>query len=322
MAITLSRIRAVNAVAHTGSFAAAARLLGVSQPAVSQHVREIEREFSVRLFLRKNGVLHPTPLCAQLCDIAERMAEGEREAERMLTRHTTLLDGRLSIGLGNSMPGMAVIAAFRRRHPTVSISVETGSHEKIVKAVLAREVDVGVLPDVPVDGRFRSELLIRQDVVAVVHVENPLAKEESLTCARLMREPLIFRSRGSSTQRVVDRAFRSAGFAPEPLLMLDTRDAAYEAVANGLGVGFIWRHGTGRTDAVHRIPVKEMSRLYDEVAFTLADENTVVVSAFFSTVKALAEAQAEKPAVRSLLQPEGGFHDAKRWSTSGGAPSF
>lgn len=291
MSVTLARIRAVNAVAHTGSLAAAARHLGISQPAVSQHVRELEAEYSVRLFLRRNGVLHPTPLCAQLCDIAERLAEGEREAQRILTRHMTLLDGRISIGLGNSMPGMAVIAAFRQRHPSVSIAVETGSHEKIVKAVLAREVDVGVLPDVPADGRFRGELLVRQDVVAVVHVEHPLAEAGILTCERLMREPLIFRSRGSSTQRVVDRAFRSVGLEPQPLLMLDTRDAAYEAVANNLGVGFMWRHGTGRTDAVRRIPVKEMSRRYDEVAFTLADETTVVVDAFLSTARAFRAAR-------------------------------
>ena len=45
----------------------------------------------------------------------------------------------------------------------------------------------------------------------------------------------IGRTKGSSTQRVVDRAFRTAGFEPAPLLTLDTRDAVYEAVVNGLG---------------------------------------------------------------------------------------
>ncbi|EKF17349.1 LysR substrate-binding domain-containing protein [Nitratireductor pacificus] len=294
MPITLPRIRAINAVANGGSYAAAARQLGLSQPAVSQHVRDTEAEYGVRLFLRRNGALHPTPLCAQLCDIAERMAGEEREAERILTRHTTLLDGRLSIGLGNSMPGMAVIALFRKRHPSVSVSVETGSFEKIVKAVLAREVDVGVLPDLPADGRFRTELLVRQDVVAVVHAQNSLAERQSFTCAQLMEAPLIFRTRGSSTQRVVDRAFRAARFEPAPILMLDTRDAAYEAVANGLGVGFMWRHGTGRTDAVRRIPVREMNRMYDEAAFTLADEQAVMVDAFMAAVRAFRAENAQQ----------------------------
>lgn len=285
MALSLSRIRAVNAVAAGGSYAAAARVLKISQPAVARHVKEMESEFGVRLFDRKNGVLSPTPLCNELCDVAERMAEAERAATRLLTRHNTLLNGRLKIGLGNSMPGMALIAQFLKRHPGIEIAVETGSHERITRAVLTREVDIGVLPDVPADGRFRRALLARQNVVAIVHPASPLSRETSVTCERLMAEPLIFRTKGSSTQRVVDRAFRSAGCEPSPLLTLDTRDAVYEAVVNGLGVGFMWRFGTGRTDVVHRVPVSDMQRQYEEVVFSLGDERSMLFDVFFSTVE-------------------------------------
>lgn len=286
MSVTLSRIRAINAVAAGGSYAEGARALKVSQPAVARHVKELEAEFGVRLFDRKNGILYPTPLCNELCDIAERMAEAEREARRILSRHNTLLNGRLTIGLGNSMPGMALVAQFLKRHPSIEIAVETGSHEQITKAVLRREVDVAVLPDVPADGRFRQALLARQNVVAIVHPDSALSREASVTCERLMAEPLIFRTRGSSTQRVVDRAFRAAGFEPVPFLTLDTRDAVYEAVVNGLGVGFLWRFGTGRTDVVQRVPVSDMQREYDEVVFSLADERSVLLDAFFTAVEA------------------------------------
>lgn len=283
LSLTLARLRAINTVAQTGSYAAAARVLGMAQPTIAQHVREAEALFSVRLFTRRDATMHPTPLCSQLCDIAERMMEDEREAERLLTRHATLKDGRLSVGLGNSMPGMAVIAHFRRRHPGVEIAVETGSHERIIKAVLSRTVDVGVLPDVPRDGRFRSERLVTQQVVAVLHAEHPLSGRTQLTCAELARQPLIFRARGSSTQRVVDRAFAEAGLSPKPLLVLDAREAAYEAVANNIGIGFIWRHGTGRHDAVRRVAVAEMSAAHDEVAFALSGEQSVVIDAFLAT---------------------------------------
>lgn len=284
MSVTLSKIRALNAVAEAGSYAAAARLLNISQPAVSRQVRDLETQYAVRLFDRKNGLLQPTPLCSELCDIAERMAEAERNAERLLRRHNTLVNGRLTIGLGNSMPGMALIAAFHRRYAQVEIAVETGSFEDIISAVITREVDVGVLPDVPNDGRFRRELLMRQSVVAIVHPDHPAAADGHLTCQRLMHEPLIFRTKGSSTQRVVDRAFQGAGLAPTPLLTLDTRDAVYEAVANGMGIGFMWRNGTGRTDVVKRVPVTDMQRAFEEVAFTLSSEKSLLVEAFFMAV--------------------------------------
>lgn len=286
MALSLTRIRAVNAVATAGSYAGAARLLGISQPAVSQHIRGIEEEFGVRLFQRRNGHFHPTPLCSELCDIAERMAEAENAAARILTRQNTLLNGRISIGLGNSMPGMALIALFNKRHPGIAISVETGSFEEITRAVITRRVDIGVLPNVPDDGRFRRELLVRQQVVAIVHPDSEMARSDSLTCHQLMQAPLIFRTRGSSTQRVVDRAFHAAGLEPVPLLSLDTRDGVYEAVANGMGVGFMWREGTGRTDGIRRIAVPEMNKLYDEVVFMPQDEDGLVAQAFFAAARA------------------------------------
>ena len=285
MALTVPRLRAVNAAAISGSFAAAARMLGVSQPAVSQHVRDIEAEFGVRLFERVNGVLQPTPLCLELCNIAERISEDEREALRILMRQNTLVDGRLSIGLGNTMPGMALIATFNARYPGIEMAVQTGSHTEITRAVVAHEADIGILPDVPSDGRFRRQRLMRQNVVAIVHPDHELAYLSSVSCARLMKAPLIFRTRGSSTQRVVDRAFRTAGLDPEPLLQLDTRDGVYEAVANGLGVGFMWRYGTSRTDAVRRVPVRELDTEYEEVVFTRADEKSVLLTAFFEAAE-------------------------------------
>lgn len=284
MALTSARLRAINAVALHGAFAAAARRLGVSQPAVAQNVRDLERAFGVRLFVRRGGRLEATPLCVELCALTERIERLEDEAERMLRRQSALDGGEIRIGLGNSMPGMALIAQFQNAYPSVEAQVELGGHEQIIRAVLNRRVDVGVLPDVPGDGRFARETLIEQDVVAIARPEHPAAQCARIDCAGLMRHRLIFRREGSSTQRVVDRAFRAAGLSPRPVMALDTRDGVYEAVANGLGVGFMWRHGTGRADAVRRIPVIGMERLYEEMVFRLDEAPRPVVRAFFAGI--------------------------------------
>lgn len=299
MALTSARLRAVNAVAMSGAFAAAARRLGVSQPAVAQNVRDLEAAYDVRLFERRGGRLEPTPLCVELCAFTERIELMEDAARRLLDRQSALEGGEIRIGLGNSMPGMALIGQFQRAHPSVNVSVELGSHEQITRAVLNRRVDVGVLPDVPGDGRFVRETLIRQEVVAIAHPDHPAAGAARLDCADLLRHRLIFRSEGSSTQRVVDRAFRKAGFTPRPAIVLDTRDGVYEAVANGLGVGFMWRYGTGRTDFIRRVPVAEMSRQYEEMAFRLDEP--------------------PRPVVRALMAETAGFRAARALSAEGGA---
>ena len=292
MTLTISRLEAVRCVADSGSYAAAARQLGVSQPNVSKQIRTLESDYGIRLFRREGGRLVPTLLCLDLCNAAERMAEARGDAERMLRRRSSLARGEIAIGLGNARPGMALVADFHRAYPGVEIRIETGSHEKITRAVLTHEVDIGVLPDVPPDRRFRRAGLARNAVVAIAPLGHPLATGDSVSAEQLRREPLIFRARGSSTQRVVDRMFARTGEVPVPFLTLDARDGLYEAVVNGLGIGFLWRYGTSRADGVKRLPIDEMKAETDETAFSLAEARGDIVEAFFDTAQAFSNRTA------------------------------
>lgn len=280
-ALTLPRLRALLAVADAGSYAAAARLLGLSHSAVAQQIRELEAAFGIHLFDRVSGILRATPLCTELCEIGQRIQEAEHDALRVLGRRTGTGAHLLRVGLGNSMPGIAIIGELVKDHPSVSVVVQTGSHRNILSALLRREVDVAVLPDLPPDPRFRRAPVLTQEVVAIVAAEHPLARRSAVSLANLVKEPLIFRSAGSSTQKIVDRALRLAGLSAQPRLVADTRDGVYEAVATGIGVGFMWRHGTYRTDAVRKLDVTEMRMPVEEVVFALSDERGQLVELFF-----------------------------------------
>lgn len=284
MSLTLTRLNAVRHVAETGTFAAASRRLGVSQPAISQHIRELENLYRIRLFSRGLDGLAPTPLCLELCDIAERMFVEQSEAERLLTRHDSLNDGQLSIGLGNVMPGIAAIANFHKTYPGVKLRIETGSHARITRAVLNHEVDIGILPDVAANPRLRKTVLTHNEVVAIVSKLHPLARRNDVTLSDLIDEPLIFRSPGSSTQRIVDRLFANNDLQPKPILTIDSRDGLYEAVNYNMGIGFIWRFGTSRIDRVARLHIREGTALSEESAFSLADNQSEVIDGFFRAV--------------------------------------
>ncbi|MFT7028060.1 MAG: DNA-binding transcriptional LysR family regulator [Paracoccaceae bacterium] len=300
--LSLSRLRALTAVAEEGTYAAAGRRLGISHSAVAQQIREIEAMHGVSLFARRSGALHPTPICAQLCDVSARMQEAERDALRILGRRDEHGNRQLRVGLGNSMPGIAIVADLIATHPGLNVSVESGSHQDILAAVLQRRVDVAVLPDVPADSRFLRVPILSQEVVAIVSASFPVPPGGAFTLAQLMQTPLIFRTRGSSTQKVVDRAFRHAGLVPDPRLIADARDAVYEAVTLGIGVGFMWRCGTNRADSVRRIPVPEMAAPVDEVVFALASERNELLEMF---VHAAAEfsrgASARRPFALPIL---------------------
>lgn len=278
--LSLSRLRALTAVAEEGTFASAGRRLGISHTAVAQQIREIEAMHSVSLFERRNGALHPTPICAELCDVGVRMHEAERDALRILGRRDERGNRQLRVGLGNSMPGIAIVANLISNHANLNVTVESGSHQTILSAVLQRRVDVAVLPDVPSDSRFLRVPILSQEVVAIVSPNFPEPPGGVFALDHLMQSPLIFRPRGSSTQKVVDRVFRQAGLEPTPRLVADTRDAVYEAVALGIGVGFMWRSGSFRTDSVRKIPVPSMATPVDEVVFALASEHNDLLDMF------------------------------------------
>jgi len=280
--LTPARLRAVLTVAEEGSFSAAGRHLGISHTAVSQQIREMEAAHGIRLFDRINGALRATPVCRELVEIGQRILSAELDAARVLDRRDSQGKPRLRLGLGNSMPGIAIAGRLLATRPELSISIETGSHQDILSAVLRRDVEVAVLPDLPPDPRFRRVPVLTQEVVAIVALAGSWQGQASVTLAELAESPLVFRLRGSSTQKVVDRAFRRVGLAPEPRLTADTRDAVYEAVAAGIGTGFMWRHGTQRTDMVRRLPISDLSVSSQEVAFALADERNQVVDLFLA----------------------------------------
>ena len=178
------------------------------------------------------------------------------------------------------MPGMALISSFKGLYPKIQIRVEIGNWSDIVAAVIDRRVDVAVLPEVPQDRRFRSEVCLSQRVVAICHPAHPLNRSQ-VSISELTQYPLVFRTGNSSTQRVVDKAFRAAGLRPEPAIAVNTREGMLEAVANQLGVGFIWEHGSSRIDRIAKVVVSEMDVELPEYIFSLIGAKGKLVELFF-----------------------------------------
>ncbi|MCR8550296.1 LysR family transcriptional regulator [Salipiger sp. P9] len=281
-ALTFSRLRALNAVTETGSFSAAARRMAVSQATVSQQVRDLERALGAELFRRSANDMIPTALCRQIYSTAREIEDGSLKIAETLRRHRTMADGELRVGLGQPLPGMALIRAFRSRFPGVEVKIEMGSWGRIVEAVGEGRVDVAVLPEPPKQDRFRRRKIQSQSVVAIVHPQHPLAGRPMVGCAELAADRLIFRTAGSSTQRVVDEGFRSAGIAPRPSIVMDTRDGVLDAVSHDLGVGFMWSKGASRQAGLRQLPCREMSRERSDYVFALRTTSVPLSNAFFA----------------------------------------
>ncbi len=281
MPVSSKRLKAIATVFETGSFTAASKRLGVSVPSVAQMVRDLESDYSVSLFDRRGSGIVPTKLCEQLYDVAKRIVRDEEEAQQILQQHVQLEGGTLRIGLGNAMPGFAIVNAFRQLYPKIALEIAISNWSSILRDVADQKLDVAVLPNVPDDGRFRKATCLRQSIVAVARHDHVLARQSNLTCADLAEFPLIFRSVGSSTQRYVDQAFRKSNIAVDPSITLESRDGVYEAVKAGLGIGFAWEFGSTRTTDFAQIEVRELEPKVEENVFRLADNSDILAELFF-----------------------------------------
>jgi hypothetical protein len=97
----------------------------------------------------------------------------------------------------------------------------------------------------------------------------------------LMDQSPVFRSRDSSAQRAVDKAFRIAGLRPTPAIVVNTREGMLEVVANRLGGGFGWEHGSSRVDRIAKVVIAEMEVESPEYIFSLAGRRGRLVELFF-----------------------------------------
>ncbi|MHA6644781.1 LysR family transcriptional regulator substrate-binding protein [Mesorhizobium sp. A623] len=158
----------------------------------------------------------------------------------------------------------------------------------------------------PPDPRLKHVAVLHQTVVAIVGDNHPMARKDKISLEELATQPLIFRARGSSTQRVIDRAFDQLGLSPEPLLIADTRDAVLEAANLRIGIGFIWDNGTSRVGNFGQVPIKQVTHRATEVAFALRDERNELADVFLSMAKHLMESRGKSRSL-AMTQAEGPF---------------
>src|SRR5712692_9886512 len=240
-----SQWRAFDAVARELSFSRAAARLGITQPAVTLQVRALESACAMTLFRRHGTRIALTDAAHTLLGLTRRMFAVEDEIREFLTASKALERGLVKLVSDGPHPALAFAAAFRRRHPLVQLSISFGNSQSAWAALIEDKVDAAVIAEPQPDERVESVLLGGQTMVALLPPSHRLARRRSLRLADLQAEQILLREEGSTTRRVIERALEAAGIHFHATIELGSREAVREAVAMGLGIGFIFEHEGG-----------------------------------------------------------------------------
>ena len=286
-----AQLRAFHAVAAARSFTAAARALGVSQPAVSMQVRSLEEAYGVELLARGRRSVEPTELGRALLDAIRPIFTIESEAAELLGRAGGLLGGHLRVGADAPFVVVPLLAAYRTAHPHVSLSLSLGNSSEVLRDLLDGRTDVAALSDRVEDPRLFAVAAARSRQVVVVARAHPWASRRSVRLRDLDGVPMVMREEGSVTRLAFEAAIKRAGVAPAIVMELGSREAIQEAVAAGIGAGVVIESERGHDARLVAIPLADASIEHVEYVACLQERRRLrAVGAFFEHVPRLPRA--------------------------------
>ncbi len=234
-----SQLKTFYAVAHWGGFSKAAQKLNISQPAVSDHIKNLEDTYGLCLFTRNSKKVELTEIGRKLFVLAEKMLETEMAAQDLLTRASGLNEGHLAVGADALVHILPVLSKFRAKYPNVQLSVSTGNSKSLITKLERLEIDFAIVATNPASKSFVSHLLSQNNLAAMCATDNPLAKQKAVSLKTLLQSPLILREKGSQTRKIFDKAALKTNLSTSSVIEVEGREAVREAVAAGLGIGIV-----------------------------------------------------------------------------------
>ncbi|MGE3273228.1 MAG: LysR substrate-binding domain-containing protein [Chloroflexota bacterium] len=241
----LRNLQTFLAIVEEGSFSAAARRLGITQPSVSEQVRALEEHFGQPLFARPTRTARLSVAGQRVRELGQRVILALETLDRELEALREGTGGILSLVAG-PVPGESVLpkllAVFQGRHAGSVVRMAIADTRTAVARLLRNEVELAVI-----GGPFRHErcvveVLGRNELVPIAARGHPILSLPDLTAARLAEEPLVLREEGSGARSAVLTAFEAAGVPSERVRVvgeLGSTEAVLTAVASGMGIGFV-----------------------------------------------------------------------------------
>jgi len=283
----LAQLRSFLALAGQLHFGRTARLLNVSQPALTKRIRQLESEIGAQLFRRGRNGTHLTEVggllldeAGQLVGLADQLVSDMRRAARGEI-------GKLSIGFGFHTFDLVprVVAQLRRRAPEVQVKLRDMSTREQLAGLSSGAIDIGFVR-LPVGGDFEQLPVIRDSLAIVRSLESKEKRHLRLADCREEAFIMLSSERSPTFRQHALRLCAKYGFSPRIVQEAHELPTLFALARAGVGVAIVpisaCRAGT-RGVRVHPIPDKEA--LWTVGAAWRKGEKSVLVSSFLELLK-------------------------------------
>ncbi|WP_139536760.1 LysR family transcriptional regulator [Klebsiella spallanzanii] len=243
MTLNLGNLATFRLVVQRGSFSAAADVLGLSQPAVSLQVRQLEQFLQTRLLERTGRGIKATAAGIALLAHSEQIEQAVSAAVQSVSEFNREVSGSITLGTGATacihlLPSL--LLTLRERHPLLTVGVTTGNTLDIVRAVEENRLDLGLVT-LPATGRNLAVTPVMDEEFVCIFARNQEVLPPAVTPEVLQTLPLIAFESGSGTRDLIDGWFLADGRAIAPVMQLGSIEAIKRMVRAGLGFSIVPR---------------------------------------------------------------------------------
>ncbi|WP_433943694.1 LysR family transcriptional regulator [Paenibacillus sp. SN-8-1] len=238
----------------------AAEELHVAQSAVSRQIHQLEQELGVDLFIQKGRNVHLTAVGQLFCSRVEAIIKDLELAVNEVHEFLDPEQGEIRLGFPHSL-GIhlipSIVAEFRKIYPNVKFRFKQGMFPSLIRDVTMAEVDLAFISPFPEShDQVQGNLVITEELVAILPPNHPLAGEETIHLNQLKDDKFILFSKGYSLRPIVWQACLEAGFSPKIAFEGEETDTIRGLVAAGMGVSLLPEMALFQTNLLQPARVK------------------------------------------------------------------
>ena len=239
--MTLRVLKIFIAVAEEQNMHRAAERLYISQPAISQAISDLEKEYHVKLFERISQRLYLTDIAKELLSYAYRVVRAYEEMENMLLTKGQCKQIKIgtSVSVGTCLL-YELLDQMKQQHPEVEVSVVVNNTDYIEQLLLESQIDVGIVEGKIVANELRCHDVCEDELILVASPSHPFA-HTVCTIQDLQGEVFISREKGSYDRNQFERYLQYHHFSIQKRWICSNTEAIKNAVIRDYGVAILSR---------------------------------------------------------------------------------
>lgn len=247
MNLTFRQIKVFQAVAHHLSYTQAAQALHLSQPAVSMQIKQMEENIGLPLFEQLGKKIYLTEAGVEMSHYCRTISQQLEEASEVLEQLKGIKKGKLKISVASTANYFAtrLLAAFTRRYPGTSFSLDVTNRETLLRQLEQNECDLVIMGKPPEQMELTVLPFMDNPLVVIAPPDHPLVENRKIKLERLQQETFVVREQGSGTRIAMERFFAEHHVELNTGMEMTSNEAIKQAVEAGLGLGIVSIHTMG-----------------------------------------------------------------------------